>query len=176
MKKCCVAGCANNSLALGLCNKHYQRLTVHGDPNIVIVRTRPKCSIEDCERPNFSSTYCIFHHARFKRHGDPLFVNPKCNRDGKYRQRHKLYQKEWRRKNWPQYRAYLASRKRRVRLATPKWAKKQLIRKFYLECPDGYHVDHIVPLNGKVVSGLHILANLRYLPALENMRKGNKLL
>lgn len=36
-----------------------------------------------------------------------------------------------------------------------------------------WHVDHIVPLNGRLVSGLHIWNNLRVIPAVENMRKGN---
>lgn len=38
-----------------------------------------------------------------------------------------------------------------------------------------YHVDHVVPLRGRKVSGLHCLANLRIVPAVENLRKNSKL-
>ena len=65
---------------------------------------------------------------------------------------------------------YLASRLKR----TPKWADLNKIKEFYMNCPEGYHVDHIHPLQGEIISGLHIIENLQYLIASENMSKGNK--
>lgn len=57
---------------------------------------------------------------------------------------------------------------------TPPWSETDLIREFYVNCPEGYHVDHIVPLQGELVSGLHVAYNLQYLPASENLSKSNK--
>jgi hypothetical protein len=55
----------------------------------------------------------------------------------------------------------------------PSWADMDKIREIYVNRPDGHHVDHIIPLRGKYVSGLHVENNLQYLPAKENMIKHN---
>lgn len=57
---------------------------------------------------------------------------------------------------------------------TPKWSEEGKIKEFYTNCLEGYHVDHIIPLNGELVSGLHVLDNLQYLLASDNFSKKNK--
>jgi len=37
-----------------------------------------------------------------------------------------------------------------------------------------WHIDHIIPLNGENVCGLHVWNNLRVIPAVLNLSKGNK--
>jgi len=69
--------------------------------------------------------------------------------------------------------AQISLGKDRVALRTPKWADTLAIADFYSNCPPGYHVDHIIPLRGKLVSGLNVIENLQYLTATENRRKIN---
>lgn len=56
----------------------------------------------------------------------------------------------------------------------PPWADIKAIIEFYKNCPEGYEVDHIHPLRGKFISGLHVIDNLQYLPKDENRSKSNK--
>ena len=80
--------------------------------------------------------------------------------------------------------ALTAKRKAAKVQRTPKWLTKDHLAKiqsFYrhaslLTKQTGiqHHVDHIVPLRGKIVSGLHVPWNLKVITAIENHRKSNK--
>lgn len=72
-----------------------------------------------------------------------------------------------------------ATRKRDAKKlrATPAWANKDLIYSFYrMAKVFGLEVDHIVPLQSRIVCGLHVEHNLQLLTREENTRKGNKLI
>lgn len=72
-------------------------------------------------------------------------------------------------------------RRRRERRAMPPWVKLSDIRPFYREAKrltreTGvlHVVDHIVPLDGRIVCGLHAPCNLRVIPWHENATKANR--
>ena len=94
----------------------------------------------------------------------------------------------WHKTYYPQHRAdYVArcaARRSGVLLRTPAWLtekQKQEIRCFYTQAEllkstlgVDFNVDHIVPLHGKNVSGLHVPWNLQVIPASVNKSKGNR--
>lgn len=84
------------------------------------------------------------------------------------------YTKTWLSKNPGLSAHYNAMRYAALTQSTPKWADKKAIRQVYLNCPEGMHVDHIVPIRGKKVCGLHVPWNLQYLPPADNLLKGNR--
>jgi hypothetical protein len=90
----------------------------------------------------------------------------------------------WQRNNKGKVNANTALRHAAKMQRTPKWLteeEKLRIRCYYQvasmrnrESNQEWHVDHIVPLQGENVSGLHVPWNLQVLPALENIAKGNR--
>jgi len=91
----------------------------------------------------------------------------------------------YRKNNAGKINAATAKRRAAKLLATPKWlTAEQLkeIEQFYILAKEletlnnvKYHVDHIVPLQGLNVSGLHVPWNLQVIKAHDNISKGNKL-
>lgn len=81
--------------------------------------------------------------------------------------------KEYGAAHLPQKLANNAKRRALLIDRVPAWADTKEISTVYLNCPSGYHVDHIIPLQGELVCGLHVEHNLQYLLAAANMSKGN---
>lgn len=79
-------------------------------------------------------------------------------------------------------RAFHSNKRRAARLSrTPPWADLDAMRAIYAlaqrltrETGVLHHVDHIVPLQGRYVSGLHVENNLQVLTGPENIRKHNR--
>lgn len=88
---------------------------------------------------------------------------------------------KWRRLNAAKRCAKQALRKASKRMASPIWANQFFIAEAYDLANRRsklfsfkWHVDHIVPLQSKIVCGLHAHTNLRVIPGSENISKHNK--
>lgn len=101
------------------------------------------------------------------------------------RERRLITNTKWRKNNLGKDAAKTAKRHAAKLQATPKWLTKSdyaMIEAFYVEAREltqatgiQYHVDHIIPLQGEGVRGLHVPWNLQVITAEENLRKYNKL-
>lgn len=91
-----------------------------------------------------------------------------------YKARYAKWVAENREQRLKTLRASNALRKERIARQGLAKAYAREISRIYANCPTGCHVDHIVPLRGAGVSGLHVPWNLQYLPAIENLKKGNQ--
>jgi len=91
--------------------------------------------------------------------------------------------KKWAENNPDKIRFYASSRRSALQKRTPPWLTDlhfEQMQDFFtqsvcLEKETGvkHHVDHIIPLRGKIVSGLNVPWNLQILTAVENLRKNN---
>jgi hypothetical protein len=94
----------------------------------------------------------------------------KYNKTQKSKDRYKRYAKA----HPERVRAKVNKRRAAKLNQLPLWADLEKIKKIYENCPKDMVVDHIIPLQGKNVSGLHIETNLQYLTPEENSKKLNK--
>ena len=83
--------------------------------------------------------------------------------------------KRYRLANLPDRAASSAKHRAAKLQATPSWAEPELIELIYAEAAyRNMQVDHIIPLQGKNVCGLHVHNNMQLLTRSQNASKGNR--
>lgn len=99
------------------------------------------------------------------------------------RDKHNAINREWNKNNKPKKAALQSKRRAALLQRTPTWLTEDdlwIIEEAYvlaalrtkmLGFP--WHVDHIIPLQGKHVSGLHVPTNIQVIPGSDNVRKHN---
>lgn len=121
-----------------------------------------------------------------------LRLNPdyyiKHNKD--YRAKNKeqiaINAKKWRKENKGRVRLHRADRRARLKLRTPSWLTKEdksLTASIYEMASMlndltfgliGYDVDHVIPIAGAKVSGLHVPSNMQIMRSRDNLLKSNR--
>ena len=167
------------------CSKgHVAERIVALDYRLGILRNVGPCSV--CFNSSVGASQKRRYDAGLAKDYGLAWWKKKYNASPEFREEMKKRNRDWH-KNNPG-----AGAERSVRRAlakerrTPKWLTAddlELIRFFYeeanaLSAHTGvkFHVDHIVPLRGQTVSGLHVPWNLQVIAATKNLSKGNKLL
>ena len=102
----------------------------------------------------------------------------------KHREAALLAKKVYREANKGKINALCTARKKVVKQRTPKWLTAfdrlktrcmyQLAAMYTRENGEAWHVDHDIPLQGVLVSGLHVPSNLRVIRGLDNIKKKNQ--
>jgi hypothetical protein len=149
---------------------------------------RNKCKV--CTRPQVNAWYSENKETHIEATTKWAKNNPDSRKatHQKYRQNNLDACRErcrsWQKNNPAAVTALVSKYRARKLNATPSWLTEEhyeqikLVYEHAKECEmltgDKYHVDHIVPLNGENISGLHVPWNLQVLPADINIAKSNK--
>jgi hypothetical protein len=128
---------------------------------------------------------------KVKKHNDTQYANHTDALTARSREFHaknavvlRIQKQEYQRNNLHIYAKIKAKRKAAQLNRTPAWLTPDdnwMIEQAYELAAIrtkmfgfSWHVDHIIPLQGKTVSGLHVPTNLQVIPAVDNIRKGNR--
>jgi len=151
----------------------------------------------------FTGKPCKHGHVSFRRLSDRVCMECDKGRKAKLRTKHPekakaakraSYQrnaqhardqkKQYRQNNKGKINALVTARKACVKQRTPSWLTPfdklkirciyQLAAMYTRENDEPWHVDHIIPLQGGAVSGLHVPNNLRPMRGIDNISKKNK--
>jgi len=122
-----------------------------------------------------SSDVAAARAIRYKVDGRALKWQQRHRQSGKKRKTVAAWCKRNRHKTAAWWALYDAQKAKAIPLWLTKTQKAEIIAIYYAARQAGMTVDHIVPLRGQSVCGLHVPWNLQILPRQENSRKGNRM-
>jgi len=156
---CTADGCSNSAKyrGLGLCATHRNRILRNSKFEKPVVKRNPAigvCFSNGCTSEVFAKDLCKV-----------------------------CYMKVWSKTNPHKVCAMASKRRASIRKQTPSWLTTDdlwMIEEAYDLAQRRtklfgfqWHVDHIIPLHGKNVSGFHVPTNLQVIPAIVNQRKSS---
>lgn len=173
MKMCQIDGCSEPKSAKSKCTSHYNldwRL-----------KNKEKKRQQDAEYYSRNRQkilkLCKVYREENKEKRIPQMLKWHKENPERVREIKRAWDKRNKKEKYKKARYYASNRRARKIQATPRWLTEKdemWMKSFYYNRPEGYHVDHIYPLNSDWVCGLHVPKNLQYLTASENCRKNNK--
>jgi hypothetical protein len=137
------------------------------------------CVVESANRWKAANKDRVLEKARANHHRNR---DRRIVQQREWRQRNSEKLKEYRQQNSAYLHALVRKRQAAKLQRTPKWADHAKIEAIYAEAAAlkalglDVEIDHIIPLLGRSVCGLHVHDNLRIVLASENRAKGNILL
>ncbi|WP_148222919.1 hypothetical protein [Paraburkholderia xenovorans] len=131
------------------------------------------------ERPEYDRA--LSREAKRRELSDPVKYAEHLARGNAWRMANPDKAKAFKHNQKPFRAARAAARKARLSQASPPWVDLDAIRSIYeeaaritMETGITHEVDHIVPVMGRTVCGLHVPWNLRVIPATLNRKKSNR--
>jgi hypothetical protein len=108
--------------------------------------------------------------------------NERYANDPEWREAQNKAHREWKKSNLGKVVANVTARKKKIKQASLGGVFKNEIQAIYIEAArltkdtgQPWHVDHIFPIKGELSSGLHVPWNLRIIPAVKNLKRGNRI-
>lgn len=165
--------------AAGLTRYFTGKACKHGH---VVERLVANSTCLECHRANFARSYAANPEKALEAKRKWNEANPEKLREWVRENPEKVReaQRKWKKANPAKITAHIAKRKASKLQRTPAFGAQDLIPIFYEAARSAtertgipHQVDHIIPLRGKNVSGLHVFNNLQILTASENASKNN---
>ena len=123
-------------------------------------------------RPRYNELARLYHKA-----------NPDAKREERYRniETYRASRRRWKKANKGKVNEQTVRYRTRKANALPAWVDTKELQGFYIMAERlsnclgiPHHVDHIMPLRGDNLCGLHVPWNLQVIPASMNLKKGNR--
>ena len=150
----------------------------------IITSIMDRCALPGCSKPikNWRTYFCCLSHGgKYSALHLPKLVPKTKGVKSKKEWVSTIPYKDWTPQQKGKWVAYVSARQKRIKQATPKWADLSAIKEVYIraqqftkETGTPHEVDHIIPIQGKLVCGLHVPANLQILTEKENQSKNAK--
>lgn len=156
----------------GLTHYFTGRECVHGHVNSRRVKDRVCAGCESAKM------------AKLRKEQPKLIADKKKQSYERNKEQHLKQKREYRQANKGKINALVAARKKHIKQRTPTWLStfdKLKIQCMYSiaamltrENKESWHVDHVIPLQGNTVSGLHVPNNLQLMRGSDNISKKNR--